>query len=312
MKIRIRIALAACAAALMAASAAEYPERPVTFIVPFPPGDAEDILTRFIAEDLQDAYGAAAAVVNKPGGGGGPFPGAAEVARADADGYTIGSFVIGIPLIAHQIGMEEFKEDTFEPLGIFLTYPFIIAAGADAPYDDVQGLARHAKTNKVSLGHFGPPLIPTQVAFAMAKKLGFEFASDAAFDGIDCNVLASGDADVVTTTIPQVLPCLDRIKVLASVTGERIPQVAQVPTVGEIDSDLDISLWNGLFVRKETPQDVRDRIAAVAEKTMSSARARKYADETGTAVYWLNAAEAKRQIAKDKRTNAGIGQLVGQ
>ena len=75
---------------------AEYPEKPVTFIVPWPPGDLEDILTRMIAEDFQEEYGVAAAVVNKPGGGGGPFPGAIEVANAPADGYTIGLSLIHI------------------------------------------------------------------------------------------------------------------------------------------------------------------------------------------------------------------------
>ena len=66
----------------------------------------EDVLTRMIAEDFQEEYGVAAAVVNKPGGGGGPFPGAIEVATAPADGYTIGSFVIGVPVLGHQIGIE--------------------------------------------------------------------------------------------------------------------------------------------------------------------------------------------------------------
>ena len=60
---------------------AEYPEKPVEFVVPWPPGDLEDILTRMIAEDFQETYGVPAAVLNKPGGGGGPFPGAIEVAN---------------------------------------------------------------------------------------------------------------------------------------------------------------------------------------------------------------------------------------
>jgi tripartite-type tricarboxylate transporter receptor subunit TctC len=72
------------------AAVAEYPEKPVSFVVPWPPGDLEDVLTRMIAEDFQTKYGVPAAVVNKPGGGGGPFPGAVEVANAPADGYTIG------------------------------------------------------------------------------------------------------------------------------------------------------------------------------------------------------------------------------
>ncbi len=64
-------ALSLCAGAALA----EYPEKPVEFIVPWPPGDLEDVLTRMIAEDFQAEYGVPAAVVNKPGGGGGPFPG---------------------------------------------------------------------------------------------------------------------------------------------------------------------------------------------------------------------------------------------
>ena len=73
------------ALALPLAARAEYPEKPVSFIVPWPPGDLEDVLTRMIAEDFQNEYGVSAAVVNKPGGGGGPFPGAIEVAdRAEA------------------------------------------------------------------------------------------------------------------------------------------------------------------------------------------------------------------------------------
>ena len=146
--------------------AAEYPEKPVEFVVPWPPGDLEDVLTRMIAEDFQAAYGVPAAVVNKPGGGGGPFPGAVEVANAPADGYTVGSFIIAIPVIGPDIGIPELNPNPFEPLGSFLTYPFVIVAGGDAPYDDIDGLAAYAQDNDVALGHFGAPLIPTQVTFA--------------------------------------------------------------------------------------------------------------------------------------------------
>ena len=87
---RIIVGIAVLASFVPLASFAEYPEKPVEFVVPWPPGDAEDVLTRMIAEDFQNKYGVPAAVVNKPGGGGGPFPGAIEVAKAPADGYKIG------------------------------------------------------------------------------------------------------------------------------------------------------------------------------------------------------------------------------
>ena len=298
-------------AAMTGAAIAEYPEKPVEFVVPWPPGDLEDVLTRMIAEDFQAAYGVPAAVVNKPGGGGGPFPGAIEVANAPADGYTIGSFIIAIPVVGPQIGIPELNPDPFEPLGNFLTYPFVIAAGANAPYDDIQGLADHAKSNEVVLGHFGAPLVPTKVTLGLAKEMGFSFASDAAFDALDCNTLASGDVDVINTTLQLILPCLDDVKVLASIGSERIPLTPNTPTVAEIAPDLNVALWNGLFVHKDTPQDVREKIIAVASKTVMSERAQKLAAETGALVYWQSADEVKAQIASDIETLGHIGKVLG-
>ena len=292
-------AVAATLGVTVAPALAEYPDKPVEFVVPFPPGDMEDVLTRMIAEDFQAEYGVAAAVVNKPGGGGGPFPGAAEVAKAPADGSMVGSFVIGVPVVGPLVGIEELNPNPFDPVGIFLTYPFVIAASKDAPYQSMEELAAHAQDNDVVLGHFGGPLIPTKVTLALAKNMGFSYASDAAFDALDCNTLASGDVDVMNTTIQLVLPCLDQVTILAAVTADRIPIVPDSPTAAELDPSLAITLWNGLFVHKDTPQDVRDKIAAVAEKTIQSDRAKTFAEETGAQIYWKNAADSTTQIQSD-------------
>ena len=289
---------------------ADYPDKPVTFIVPWPPGDLEDVLTRIIAEDFQAEYGIAAAVVNKPGGGGGPFPGAMEVAAADPDGSMIGSFVIGVPVVGPDLGIEGLTEDTFESLGIFLTYPFVLAAAGDAPYSSMDELAAYAKSNKVSLGHFGDPLTPTAVSKAAAKILGFEWGSDAAFDMLDCNSLASGDADVINTTIQLILPCLDDVNVLVSVTNERISKAPNTPAIGELIPDLDIFLWNGLFVPAGTPQDVKDKIIAVAKKSMLGDKAQEVATNSGALVYLMDADASDAQIQKDKETMATINGLL--
>ncbi|MFN3261613.1 MAG: tripartite tricarboxylate transporter substrate-binding protein [Pikeienuella sp.] len=289
---------------------AEYPEKPVSFIVPWPPGDLEDVLTRMIADDFQAKYGVPAAVVNKPGGGGGPFPGAVEVATAPADGYTIGSFIIAVPVIGPQLGIPELSPDPFEPLGVFLTYPFVIAAAGDAPYSTVEELAAYAQDNDVALGHFGAPLAPTQVTFALAEAKGFAFASDAAFDALDCNTLASGDVDVINTTLQLILPCLGDVKVLASIGSERIPLTPDAPTVAELEPTLDLELWNGLFVRTGTPEDVKAKIIAVAQESVMSERAQTLAKETGAAVYWEDAEAAKARIARDIETLAAIEKML--
>ena len=291
-------------------AAADYPDKPVNFVVPWPPGDLEDVLTRMIAEDFQAKYGVSAAVVNKPGGGGGPFPGAISVATAPADGYTIGSFVIAVPTIGHVIGIDELAPEKFDPLGIFLTYPFVLVAGGDAPYSTMEELAAHAKDNKVALGHFGAPLPPTRASMAFAKRAGFEWGSDAAFDALDCNTLASGDADVINTTLQLVMPCLGDVKVLASITDQRIPILDGVPTLGELDSEIDLALWNGLFVRKETPADVRAKIIAVAKETVMSDRAQKLAKDTGALVYWQDADDSAARIVADRGTLGAIGKIL--
>jgi tripartite-type tricarboxylate transporter receptor subunit TctC len=313
LKLKLSVtAVALAMTALSGAAQAEYPEKPVEFVVPWPPGDLEDVLTRMIADDFSAEYGVPTAVVNKPGGGGGPFPGAIDVANAPADGYTVGSFIIAIPVVGPQIGIPELNPDPFVPLGNFLTYPFVIAASADAPYDDMAGLAAYAKANDVVLGHFGAPLVPTQVTFGLAKEMGFAFASDAAFDALDCNTLASGDVDVVNTTLQLILPCLDSVKVLASIGSERIPLTPNAPTVAELAPALDVALWNGLFVKADTPQDVQDKIIAVASKTMMSEPAQKLAAETGALVYWQPAAEVVAQIEKDIKTMAHIEGMLAK
>lgn len=294
----------------VSAAAQDYPSEPVSFIVPWPPGDLEDVLTRMIAEDFQAEYGVSAAVVNRPGGGGGPFPGAIEVANAPADGTVIGSFVIGVPVLGHQIGIAELEPEKFDPLGIFLTYPFVLATMGNAPYGSMEELAAYAQDNDVVLGHFGDVLTPTQVTKAFAANAGFEWAADSAFDALDCNTLASGDADVINTTLQLILPCLDQVTVLAAITDERIPLVPDAPTVGELDETLDIALWNGLFVVKDTPQEVRDAIIAVAEKTVMSERAQEVAANTGALVYWQSAEDSAARIATDIETVARIGTIL--
>lgn len=289
---------------------AEYPDAPVSFVNPFPPGDLEDIIGRFFAEDFQEEYDVPTALVNKPGGGAGPFPGAIEVSMAPADGSMIGIFVMDVPLVGPQLGIPELAPNPFEPVGIFGTYPFVVATHKDAPFNSVEELAAYSKDNRVVVGHFGPELTPTQLTFAMAKENGIEIAADSAYDGIDCGVFAARDANVFNTTLPLVLPCLDDIKVLVSFTEKRIPLVDYAPAIGELSPNLAMGLWAGLFVHKDTPEDVRAAIEAVAQKTAASERAQNVANETGAFVYWKGAKEAQEQIDQDLKVMGYMADLL--
>lgn len=297
--------------ALSGPALAEYPTGPVQFIVPWPPGDFEDILTRMIAADMAEATGQPASVVNRPGGGDGPFPGALEVLNGPNDGSVIGSFVIGVPIVGPQIDIG-IAEDSFVPVGIFLTYPFVLAASGDAPYSNMAELAEYAQDNDVVLGHFGAGLTPTAVSMAAAAQMGFEFADDSAFDLLDCNTLSSGDADVINTTLALIEPCLDDINVLGNIGANPIAKLDGVQTVSAQSGVNDIELWNGLFVTKGTPQEVIDTIAEVAAKTMASPEAQALMAETGAAVYWQGQEEAQARIETDRAKSADINAILGR
>jgi len=128
-----------------------------------------------------------------------------------------------------------------------------------------------------------------------------------AFDMLDCNTL--GDADVINTTIQLILPFLKDVKVIVSITNESISKVPNTPTISELIPKLDIFLWNGLFVGAGTPQDVKDKITAVAKKSMLSDRAQEVAANSGALIYWMDADASIKRIDKDRDTLVTIGNL---
>ena len=109
-----------------------------------------------------------------------------------------------------------------------------------------------------------------------------------------------------------ILPCLDDVKVLASIGSERIPLTPDAPTVGELEPDLDLALWNGLFVKADVPQDARDKIAAVAQKVIASDAARRLAEQTGALVYWQDADASAKQIEADQVARGNIAKLLDE
>ena len=312
MKKLIALALAASFSVsplALAPAMADYPEKPVQFVVPWPPGDLEDVLTRLIAEEFQTMYGAPAAVVNRPGGG--AVVGATEVANAAPDGYTVGSFVTGVPTVKAMGENAPFKRDTFEVVGIFLTYPFLIASKKDVPYKNLKELAEYSKANPVRLGHFGYGLEPTLLSVYALGELGGKFSAEAAFDMVDCATLTNGDADVINTTAQLVLPCLKDLNVIATITATRTAVTPDVATLGEQVPSASASLWNGLFVPKGTPQDVKDKLEAAAKKMVESQKAKDVATTSGALVYWLPAAEAQKVIDADFDKLKAIREKLG-
>lgn len=294
------LAIAASSVVMSASvtAADNYPNRPVKFIVPWPPGDLEDILTRVIAEEMSKETGMPATVVNKPGGGG--VLGAAEVARSRTDGSVIGSFVVDLLTTSVMSGNAPYSRNDFEPVGIFLDYPFVLAVRADAPYSTLEELADYSQQNNVSLAHFGYQNLPTALTFKAAEQLNIKFSSDAAFDSNDCSTLANGDADVINTTTQQILPCINskQVKLLTSFTHDRLRIAPELPTLFE-KTGISQTPWNGLFVKSGTSEVIKERIAQISEKALQNPRVIELIENTGAVVYWTGRDDAEKVVELD-------------
>lgn len=287
-------ALAASLSVTGIAAAEDYPKRPVTMLEPWPPGDVDDQLLRIIAEEFGKETGVPAKVVNRPGGFG--VEGAQALASAQPDGYMIGNLLIDIPTSYIVQGFAPYKREDFEVIGLNMNYPFILAAPADAPFSNIAELAEYAKRHDVRLAHFGFETLPAQQTFEAARQYGFEFATETGYDITDCSTLANGDADVMNSTVGLVLACKDDIKVLAAFTEKPLSVYPDAPLLRDQIEGPTFSLWSGLFVPAGTPQEIKDRIAEIAEAAMQTEAARQIAETTGTEVYWQGAEEAQARI----------------
>ena len=133
-----------------------------------------------------------------------------------------------------------------------------------------------------------------------------------AYDLLDCNTLAAGDADVITTTLALIEPCLDELNVLANIGVETIPKLTGVKTLSDQSGIADIELWNGLFVTKGTSQEVIDVLAKIASETMAGEEAQTLMKETGARVYWKNTQESEAIIAKTRKQLAEIEKVLAK
>src|SRR5688572_33196347 len=140
-----------------AVAAQGWPQKPVRFIVPFPPGGATDIAARLLGEKLSQIWGQSVVIENRGGAGGGV--GAAEAARAAPDGYTLlfpsGSVVTANQHIYAKLNYDPEKD--FVPVTNVVSGPQVLAVPANSPFKSVKDLIDHAKAHpgKVTFGHAG-------------------------------------------------------------------------------------------------------------------------------------------------------------
>ena len=265
-----RAALAGLAS-LVAAPAAQaqtgWPNRPIRFVIPWPPGGLNDLIARWFNDRVQARLGETMENDFKPGAGG--RVGVADIARAAPDGYTIGMGNLGPLTIFPNL----YKDMPFDvgrdlaPVMMFAASPLVLVVNRDLGVGDVAGLIALAKSKPGAL-NFG------SIGIGMAQHLIFEMfrlkdgisMEHVPYKGAGDSLLAitGNDVQAMFETLPSILPPIrdGRVKALAVTTPQRVPQLPNVPTLKELGYDVDVATWYAVIAPARTPEPILDRLYA--------------------------------------------------
>ena len=282
MKIRVsrRVALAIAVTGLLSAPSAAFaqawPSRPVTVILPFAAGGGTDLLARSLAQHFSDTFGQQFVIDNRAGAGGNV--GAAAVAKAAPDGYTI-LFGTPGPLANNKLMYKNLPfdpEQAFTPIVLVAKSPLIIAAKASLPVKDIQELKAYAKANpgKLNVGMPGNGTLGHITSVLVQRELGVSM-TDVPYRGtaLVVNDLLGGQVDVAMDFMPSYVPLVreGKIRALAVTTTQRSKDLPDVPTVQESGfKGFEATAWYALAAPAGTPNEIIEKLNADANAFLKS------------------------------------------
>jgi tripartite-type tricarboxylate transporter receptor subunit TctC len=286
------------------AALALYPDRPVTIVVPFAPGGANDIVVRIIQQPLADALGQPIVVENRGGAGGNiAF---AWVARARPDGYTLllapNSFAVN-PSLYDKVAYDPFRD--FEPVAEISSFPVMFAVRADLGVSTLAELIARAKEKPGSLNYAtpGPGTLPHLATELLKQRAGIDMVHiPYAGAAPAAQALIGKTVDVGTLSISVAMPHIKAglLKGLAVTGAERWPDLPDVPTVVEAGVPESVSeTWQGILVPAGTPKDIVERLAKALVEIAQRPDVREKLRHAGFAATGRGPDAFARRIADD-------------
>jgi len=244
-----------CPASFESAFASTYPSRPITLIVPFPPGGSSDVVARTLASAVSAEFGQSIVVENRPGAGG--SLGVGVVAKAAPDGYTIGLAAAGaLTVDAYLRTMTFDPEKDLAPITLLATIPFVLVASLDAPRSvaEVIALAK-AEPGKLSMGH----ALFAQQAGVRIPAVAYRGSAPAASD------VLGGHIPLAIVDIPSSVELIrsSKMRALGVTSTARLSSLPDTPTLAEAGlPGYDAVGWFGLVAPAATPTDIVARLNA--------------------------------------------------
>ncbi|MEM7738907.1 MAG: tripartite tricarboxylate transporter substrate binding protein, partial [Deinococcota bacterium] len=270
---------------LVSFAIAQYPDQPITYVVPWSPGGGTDTTSRTVATFLQEELGQPVNVVNRTGGGG--VVGHLATASADADGYTIGAVTVEITMM-HWTGLTDLTFESYTPLALLVNNNAAVTVRADAPWDTLDELVAYIRENPGELQASGTSL----GGIWDLARIGFLDSADLPADAMPWvpsqgaapafQELLAGGVDVVTAALAEAntLRQAGEVKVLGVMADERLESFPDVPTLAEQGYDWSIGGWVSLAAPAGVSDEVVDTLAAAIDATMTNP---EFLERMGTA-----------------------------
>ena len=308
--------------ALLAASSlawAQYPDKPVTMIVPFPPGGVADTVARPVAEAMSRDLKQPVVIENKPGAGGGI--GMAQAAKAKPDGYTILLSLASLTVLPEAdkiLGRAPmYQIDQLKPIARFTADPTVFAVRAEAPWKTLADFIADARAHPGkftfgSSGNYGTMHVPMEMlAGAAGVKL-----THVPYTGAGPAIvgLLGGQVDALATgpaTVVQQIKA-GKVRALAQWGNERLVALPDVPSLKETGNNVEYAQWAGLFVPAGTPDPVIQRLREAARAAAMDERVKQVLLTAGSPVQYLDAPEFQRYVDADATKMADVVKQIGK
>ncbi len=263
----------------------DYPEKPIEFVIPWAAGGGADIEGRTLAEEMGKILGVPVVPVNKSGAGG--AVGYTYVKNAAPDGYTVVWNSTSI-LTVTNLGNVPFGHGAMDHIGRVEYQPMVFAVSSGAPWSDFDAFIEDCRANpsrfKVSNSgtgsatHLGALLLMNAAGCEVVHlPIGIQRRNGSVLSG-------EADAMVAPLTGAISLAKADRLKLLVTLSSGRNPVIPDVPAAAEVGIDAEFDLFRGLSVPKDTPPDVKARLADAMERAAASDAFMDLAEDMGFTV----------------------------
>jgi tripartite-type tricarboxylate transporter receptor subunit TctC len=289
--------------ALVAGASAQYPERPVTYVIPFDPGGESDTTARMQQQALEEALGTKITITNKAGGGGAvawsDFQRNAKPTGYEIIGVNIPHIIVQ-PLQRADAGYET---EGFEFIQFFQFTPNAVIVDKDSPFQTLEDLLAFAKENPgaVTMGGSGSQSANHIGALLLEQEAGVD-VTYVPFTGTGAAVpaLLGGHVGALMSYTPVAVQYSDEVRTLAVASEERPPFLSEVPTLQELGYDVVIGAYRGVAAPEGTPDEVMQTLIEAFEQVTEEIRDKQ--EELGFVVTNISGDQAAQLVERNKAT----------